>query len=313
MPVAGVDAFHADGLALALGQLRDAQIAERPARLHLVQPLPDQRDPAAAGATGPAAVQRTDAATQHHAGEIGHGHPFDRRWCVPPDPGTQRTGTDPVLRAMSGKWLGGNGLYSLKSAHSARRKRGSMRTFEAGTLAGAGSFRCEDCGFAVALRERDEVPECPSCGGEAFRRATMFGETASAPMPVSEGHFPRWLVHAREALVADGDYIAFESDDRAHIIPLQDGWTQVGRSLSAQIRIDDPTVSRRHALVYRDADGAKVLDDRSLNGSSTTTAGRHGGARRRRHGSVGRFTLHFISVSHTGAARIGDPVAGALA
>ncbi len=190
-----------------------------------------------------------------------------------------------------------------------------MRTFEAGTLAGAGSFRCEDCGFAVALHERDEVPECPSCGGEAFRRATMFGETASAAMPVSEGHFPRWLVHARDALVADGDYLAFESDDRAHIVPLQDGWTRVGRSLSAHIRLDDPTVSRRHALVYRDEDGAKVLDDRSLNGvfhndERVDMAALDDGDTV----CIGRFTLHFISVSHTGGgSRIGDPLAGAFA
>ena len=39
-----------------------------------------------------------------------------------------------------------------------------------------------------------------------------------------------------------------------------------GRSLSAHIRFDDPTVSRPHAPVYRDDDGARILDDRSLNG-----------------------------------------------
>jgi pSer/pThr/pTyr-binding forkhead associated (FHA) protein len=49
-------------------------------------------------------------------------------------------------------------------------------------------------------------------------------------------------------------------------VPLQDGWTRVGRSLSAHIRFDDPTVSRRHALVYCDDDGSRILDDRSLNG-----------------------------------------------
>jgi pSer/pThr/pTyr-binding forkhead associated (FHA) protein len=47
---------------------------------------------------------------------------------------------------------------------------------------------------------------------------------------------------------------------------LQEGWTRIGRSLSAHIRFDDPTVSRRHALVYCDTDGTRVLDDRSLNG-----------------------------------------------
>ena len=51
-----------------------------------------------------------------------------------------------------------------------------MKSFEAGTLAGAGSFRCEACGFAIALHEGDEMPACPSCGGDSYRRAAMFGE-----------------------------------------------------------------------------------------------------------------------------------------
>jgi pSer/pThr/pTyr-binding forkhead associated (FHA) protein len=43
-------------------------------------------------------------------------------------------------------------------------------------------------------------------------------------------------------------------------------WTRIGRSLAADIRFDDPTVSRRHALIVRQPDGVRVLDDRSLNG-----------------------------------------------
>jgi pSer/pThr/pTyr-binding forkhead associated (FHA) protein len=77
---------------------------------------------------------------------------------------------------------------------------------------------------------------------------------------------PEWLAEAREALVADGDYVAFEREDRVNVVPLQDGWTRIGRSLSAHVRFDDPTVSRRHALLHRDQTGARVLDDRSLNG-----------------------------------------------
>jgi pSer/pThr/pTyr-binding forkhead associated (FHA) protein len=77
---------------------------------------------------------------------------------------------------------------------------------------------------------------------------------------------PEWLAEARDALVASGDYLAFDADDRVNVVVLQDGWTRVGRSLSAHVRFDDPTVSRRHALIHRDASGARVLDDRSLNG-----------------------------------------------
>jgi len=77
---------------------------------------------------------------------------------------------------------------------------------------------------------------------------------------------PDWIDEARDALVANGDYVAFERDGRSHVVPLQDGWTRIGRSLAAHVRFDDPTVSRRHALLHRDAAGARILDDRSLNG-----------------------------------------------
>jgi predicted RNA-binding Zn-ribbon protein involved in translation (DUF1610 family) len=141
-----------------------------------------------------------------------------------------------------------------------------MEAFSAGTLAGAGSFRCESCGFAVALQERDEVPACPSCGGESFKRSSMFARRPSRDeRPAVEGS-PDWLEEARDALVSEGDYLAFQDDERVNVVALQDGWTRVGRSLSAHVRLDDPTVSRRHALVYRDDSGARVLDDRSLNG-----------------------------------------------
>jgi DNA-directed RNA polymerase subunit RPC12/RpoP len=142
----------------------------------------------------------------------------------------------------------------------------SMEAFSAGTLAGAGSFRCDSCGFAVALHERDPVPACPECGGHRFRRASLFGDDAPAPDHHEVADPPDWLEEARESLVRAGDYLAFEDDERVRVVPLQEGWTRIGRSLSAHIRFDDPTVSRRHALVYRDDDGARILDDRSLNG-----------------------------------------------
>ena len=142
-----------------------------------------------------------------------------------------------------------------------------MQAFSAGTLAGAGSFRCEACDFAIALQERDEVPACPECGGDTFKRSSLFVPpvTEEPPQTDVEGP-PPWLDDARDALVAGGDYLGFEDDRRVHVMPLQDGWTRIGRSLSAHVRFDDPTVSRRHALLYRDDGGARILDDRSLNG-----------------------------------------------
>ena len=172
-------------------------------------------------------------------------------------------------------------------------------SFEAGALAGAGSFRCESCDFAVALQELDEVPSCPSCGSASFRRSPLFADaTAVSPPPRTEIEAPEWVGEAREALVQAGYYLALEDDDRVRVVPLGRGWTRIGRSLSAQLRLDDPTVSRRHALVYVDEDEAKLLDDRSLNGVFLN--GERVELAELRDGdtiSVGRFTVHFIQLA----------------
>jgi pSer/pThr/pTyr-binding forkhead associated (FHA) protein len=114
---------------------------------------------------------------------------------------------------------------------------------------------------------------------------------------------PAWLEEARAALVSEGDYLAFE-DERVQVVPLQDGWTRIGRSLSAHMRFDDPTVSRRHALIYRDATGARILDDRSLNGVFRN--GERLELAELRDGdeiAIGRFHLYFLSLSRSGARR----------
>jgi FHA domain/Zinc-ribbon containing domain len=172
-----------------------------------------------------------------------------------------------------------------------------MEAFNAGTLAGAGSFRCDSCGFAVALHERDPVPECPECGGDSFRRSSLFGDPTEPSLHTEVEGAPDWLDEAREALVREGDYLAFEDDDRVRVFPLQDGWTRIGRSLSAHVRFDDPTVSRRHALLYRDEAGARILDDRSLNGVFKN--GERVELAEVEDGdeiSIGRFSLFFVSL-----------------
>jgi hypothetical protein len=173
-----------------------------------------------------------------------------------------------------------------------------MEAFSAGTLAGAGSFRCEACGFAIALQELDEVPACPSCGGDSFKRSSMFGDHVARTPPQPRVLAPDWLREAREALVTDGSYIAYEDDERVQVVPLQDGWTRIGRSLSAHVRFDDPTVSRRHALVFCDEHGARVLDDRSLNGLFRN--GERVELDELEDGDelqIGRYRLFFMSVS----------------
>jgi pSer/pThr/pTyr-binding forkhead associated (FHA) protein len=76
-----------------------------------------------------------------------------------------------------------------------------------------------------------------------------------------------WIADLREGMEEPGQYLAYRSsDDHVRAFTLEREWTRIGRSLAADIRFDDPTVSRRHALIVRQPDGLRVLDDRSLNG-----------------------------------------------
>ena len=86
-----------------------------------------------------------------------------------------------------------------------------------------------------------------------------------APAAV-ERERPAWLQETRSGLSEPGKYLAYEESGRQIVCPLAQEWTRIGRSLAADVRFDDATVSRRHALVVSQAEGVRVLDDRSLNG-----------------------------------------------
>ena len=183
----------------------------------------------------------------------------------------------------------------------------SAQHFAAGTLAGAGCFRCQTCSFAVALHELDEVPVCPHCGGEDFKRSSIFGDLSVAePVGPLEVEVPEWLAETRGALADAGDYLAYDADGEVHVAALPEGWTRIGRSLSANVRFDDPTVSRRHAMVHRQDGVVRVLDDRSLNGVFVN--GERLDMRELSDGdelTIGRFRLYYLSLdgrrSRTGA------------
>ena len=59
--------------------------------------------------------------------------------------------------------------------------------------------------------------------------------------------------------------IVFEGGDH-WVHDLTDGNHRIGRSITADIQLEDPMVSRKHAVIERGAEGIRVLDDRSLNG-----------------------------------------------
>jgi predicted nucleic acid-binding Zn-ribbon protein len=145
-----------------------------------------------------------------------------------------------------------------------------MEALKSGTLAGTGSFRCEECGYVVNRAAADALPACPGCGGEAFRRASLFGgarfERDAAATPLDEAERASWLERARALTEVPGEHLAYDDGGSIVVVALTKQWTRIGRSLAADVRFDDPTVSRRHALLVRQPDGVRVLDDRSLNG-----------------------------------------------
>lgn len=151
-----------------------------------------------------------------------------------------------------------------------------MESLTAGTFVGAGSFRCRSCGYVLTLTGLDALTACPRCASEDFARASLFnterieqgqpgrraGSLAEPPAEDRDGQLARARAHVEQP----GEYLCYEEGDELRTLSLSREWTRIGRSLAADVRFDDPTVSRRHALIVRQADGVRVLDDRSLNG-----------------------------------------------
>jgi len=190
-----------------------------------------------------------------------------------------------------------------------------MDSLTSGTFVGAGSFSCTQCGYSLTLEGSDILTECPGCGGREFARASLFsterisrgsdatGEEASLVAPVP----PDWkaqLAQAREQIEQPGEYLFFEEGEQLRTVALTREWTRIGRSLAADLRFDDPTVSRRHALIVRQADGVRLLDDRSLNGVFVNGSRVEG--KTLKDGDeiiVGRYRLIFLRVSPGGESQ----------
>jgi hypothetical protein len=130
------------------------------------------------------------------------------------------------------------------------------------------------CGSQLSMRETDEFPDCPRCGGSQFRRDSIFesrqdhGQSTSEFAAPAEPAAPGWLDEARELLGQPGHHLARREDDGEVVtFAIERGWTRIGRSATADLRLDDPSVSRRHALIVAEpGKPLRVLDDRSLNG-----------------------------------------------
>ena len=185
-----------------------------------------------------------------------------------------------------------------------------MKAWMSGNVAGTGTFRCTDCEYPVSLDAVDELPTCPNCGGTEFVRASLFTTAQTSVVEIApEADDHGWIEELRDGLSEPGQYLAYRTEgDDMMAFALQREWTRIGRSLAADIRFDDPTVSRRHALIVRQPDGLRVLDDRSLNGVfvngervewSTLADGDEI--------VIGRHHLHFVDVPAISGMRYSHP------
>jgi pSer/pThr/pTyr-binding forkhead associated (FHA) protein len=96
--------------------------------------------------------------------------------------------------------------------------------------------------------------------------------------------------------LAPGRYFAIPDGDEVVVLPLG-GLTRIGRRTTADIVIDDTTVSRRHALVLERGGAPVIADDRSLNGVYVN--GRRVREARLHHGDevqIGDRVMRFLEI-----------------
>jgi hypothetical protein len=94
-----------------------------------------------------------------------------------------------------------------------------------------------------------------------------------------------------------GDYLAFRDGEDTRLLQLEAAITHLGRSLTSDVRFEDRRVSRTHAIIARHGAHARVLDNRSANG--TYLNGRRVIAARLEHGDViriGPLVMQFLTI-----------------
>ena len=96
---------------------------------------------------------------------------------------------------------------------------------------------------------------------------------------------------------APGRYLAVQDAGDVVLVALRESALRLGRDPAADMVFDDPSVSRRHAIVLRRDGGTVILDDRSLNGVRVN--GRRVMAQTLREGDLielGAISMRYVEV-----------------
>ena len=141
--------------------------------------------------------------------------------------------------------------------------------------------------------------------GKVFRAMTAISFSASSPpatdaptVVLRTGALLHRVRAAASAIwrLAPGRYLAIPDGDEVVVLPVG-RLTRIGRRVTADIVLDDSSVSRRHALVL-DRGGAPIIaDDRSLNGVYVN--GRRIREARLHHGDevqIGARVMRFLEI-----------------
>ncbi|HWF35962.1 MAG TPA: FHA domain-containing protein [Solirubrobacteraceae bacterium] len=105
-------------------------------------------------------------------------------------------------------------------------------------------------------------------------------------------------------VAAPGRYLALTDGDETLLVELEREVTHIGRGFTADLRIEDHHVSRRHAILVQRGARVRVLDDRSANG--TFVNGRRIVESELRDGDVvliGPVALRYVEVTLTAEPR----------
>jgi pSer/pThr/pTyr-binding forkhead associated (FHA) protein len=86
----------------------------------------------------------------------------------------------------------------------------------------------------------------------ALEQVREQGAAARAPAPAPTG---------------PGRYLEIQGTGDGRLVRLEREITRIGRGLAADLRLDENSVSRRHALLVDGPSGPRILDDRSSNGT----------------------------------------------
>ena len=73
-------------------------------------------------------------------------------------------------------------------------------------------------------------------------------------------------------LARPGRYLEVQGAGETLLVPLTQSVVHIGRGLSADLHLDERSVSRRHAILVQRGTGARILDDRSANGTHVNGA-----------------------------------------